>query len=247
MILIAKVEPSICVARGRAMDMSDERNALEEYVEVIDVTEITEYDDESLSVLSEFLDGAARLVTAEWEWTAEGERLWNVPSVFFWDLWHAAKEKLRAFGFHPRPEMKGDKKVWILYFHVEEFLNHPLEAVREIDWDLDGSTFASEVQETSTGLDFPFNDAEQATILEILESMPFLVVSEWRWKANGQSLWNYPSESCLRLWQIAPEMLRQSGFQVFSKCEGDEKTCILYFNITDKFRKYVSSVTAEAF
>ena len=251
------------------MNLSDERKALEEYVDVIDVTEITEYDEETVRVVSEFLEGAARLVTEEWEWTAEGEHLWNVPSHFFWKLWRAAKEKLREFGFHPRPEMEGDQKVWILYFHVEDFLRHPLEDMREIDWDLDGSTFASqgdpihhlrevlpnldvcpfasEVQETSAGREFPFNDAQKAEILNILEGMHFWVVSEWRWKANGQSLWNYPSESCLRLWETAPELLRQSGFYVFSKGEGNEKTCILYFNITDTLRKYVLSVTAEAF
>ena len=242
------------------MDMSDERKAFEKYVEVIDVTEITEYDEESLGVLLEFLNGASRLVAGEWEWTAEGERLWNMPSVFFWKLWRAAKEKVRAFGFHPRPDMKGDEKVWFLYFHVEEFFSLSVEDVREIDWDLDGSTFASqgdpihhhrealpfasEVQEPSARRDFPFNDAQKARILNILEDMHFLVVSEWRWKANGQSLWNYPSESCLRLWEMAPELLRERDFYVFSKCEGDEKTCILYFNISDTFRKYVLSGTS---
>ena len=41
------------------MNLSDERLALEEYVEVIDVTEITGYDEETLRVVSDFLDGAA--------------------------------------------------------------------------------------------------------------------------------------------------------------------------------------------
>ena len=250
------------------MNLSDERKALEEYVEVIDVTEITKYDEETLRVVSDFLDGAARLVTEEWEWTAEGERFWNVPSDFFWKLWHTAKEKLHEFGFHPHPKMKGDRKVWILYFHVEDFLRLSPEDVQEIDWDLDGSTFASqedpiyhrrevlpnlngypfasEVQETSAERDFPVNDAQKAAILGILESSDCLVVSEWRWKADGQSLWNYPSETCLHLWWVNPEMLRRSGFYLFSECDGNEKACILYFNITDKVRAYVLSVTPEA-
>lgn len=227
------------------MCLSDE--VLEKYIDIIEVVEITEYDDEALAIISDFLEGASRLAPGAWTWTEEGERLLNVPSPYFWQLWRAAKEKLRALGFHPRPEMKDDQKEWVLYFHVEEFLNHSLEAVQEIDWAYDAFTRTSEVDEASTIGDFPLTDAEQTTILEILEDYDFLVVSEWRWRASTQSLWNYPSEYCLEIWQTAPEMLRQSGFQVFSKCEGDEKTCILYFNITDKFRKYVLSVTAEPF
>ena len=206
-------------------------------------------------------------MTEEWEWTAEGERFWNVPSNFFWKLWHTAKEKLHEFGFHPHPKMEGDQKVWILYFHVEDFLRHSPEDVQEIDWDLDGSTFASqedpiyhrrealpnlngstfasEVQETSAGRDFPVNDAQKAAILGILESSDCLVVSEWRWKADGQSLWNYPSETCLHLWQLAPDMLRQSGFCVSFKRVGNKKRRILYFTITNTFRKYVLSLTPE--
>ena len=188
---------------------------------------------------------------------------------FFWKLWRAAKEKLREFGFHPRPEMEGDRKVWILYFHLEAFFSLSPEDVQEIDWDLDGSTFASqedpiyhrrevlpnldvstrasEVQETSAERDFPFNDAQKAEILNILEGMQFLVVSEWCWEADGQGLWNYPSESCLRLWQLAPDMLHRSGFCVSFKRVGNKKRRILYFNITDTFRKYVLSVTSEVF
>lgn len=181
MVLIAKAEPSIYVARRCEMNLSDEHEVLSEYVEIIDVIEITEYDDETLRAVSAFLEGASRLVTEEWEWTEEGEHLWNVPSNFFWKLWHTAKEKLRELGFHPRPEMEGDQKVWILYFRVEDFLRYALEDMQEIDWDLDGSTFASEVQETSAGRDFRFNDDQKATILKILEDFDSFVVSEWRW------------------------------------------------------------------
>ena len=227
------------------MDMSDEHKVLEAYVEVIDVVEITEYDAETLCLVSEFLEGAARLVSAEWAWTEEGERLWNVPSMYFWKLWRAGKEQLRELGFHPRPEVpekEGDPKVWYLYFHVDEFLDHPLETVREIDWDLDGATFGSEIAAASAS-DVPLTEAQKAEMLEILEGMDFLVVSEWQWRANGESLWNYPSKACLRIWETDPALLRQSGFYVFS----DEKTHILYFNITDTLRKYILHLTSEPF
>ena len=82
--------------------------------------EIPTYDEKA--AILEVLEASSFLVTTDWQWTPDGKRLQNTPSLFFLRVWCKNPESLRQQGFEVCGARDGAADVWWVYLRPGESL-----------------------------------------------------------------------------------------------------------------------------
>ena len=80
------------------------------------------YDGIQLVENSDVAFDGSEIHTTDWQWTPDGKRLQNTPSLFFLRVWCKNPESLRQQGFEVCGARDGAADVWWVYLRPSESL-----------------------------------------------------------------------------------------------------------------------------